>query len=123
MAESDPEQPDSDWPKGLIVNVAVSIAIANYGGNFAKYYDGQKGSLLFIAGKIISVVKRALQSGKDLDDHSVRKKVAIEIDLGKATHLTEEYWLSRAKEIISDVASAFLAQPVEGESTDERYSS
>jgi hypothetical protein len=41
--------------------------IANYGRcNFAKYYDGQKGSLIYIAGEIISAIKHALQSGKDL---------------------------------------------------------
>jgi hypothetical protein len=111
MGESDDDQ-ESDWPEGLIVKVATSIAIANYGrSNFPKHYDAKKGSLLFIASGIISAVKRALQAGKDLDDHSVCKKVAIKINLGRVKPNTEEYWVSRAKKIISGIKRAFDCCP------------
>ena len=112
MAES-----DDYLPQGSVNKVAISIAIAN---GVRIYRKSEAYIWQMRAAQVIDDVKRALQSGEDLDDQRLREKVAIKINHSK--HCTEEYWLSRANEIIEEVA-ALLAQPVEGESTDERYSS
>ena len=111
MDESDDDQnpgpPESAWPKGLIEKVAISIAIANYGGNFARYYEGQKGSLRCRAAVIIAAVERTDdQSDKGLH-HSVREKVAIKYNGGGARHYTDYFWSSVTAVIISDIKRAF----------------
>ena len=106
------KQEPSGWPKGLIENVAVSIAIANYGGNFAQYHDGQKGNLRIKAAVIITNVKRASVDDQSGADQLIEKVANIVATVGGATrHYTEDYWRSVAKRIIDDVRRAPWAPP------------
>jgi hypothetical protein len=100
------KQEPSGWPKGLIENVAISIAIANYGGNFAQYHDGQKGNLRIKAAVIITNVKRASVDDQSGADQLIEKVANIVATVGRAT-----YWRSVAKRIIDDVRRAPWAPP------------
>jgi DNA invertase Pin-like site-specific DNA recombinase len=90
-------------PKGSIDKIAISIASAN-----DVSFRRRQAVCRIHASRVIKRVMLAKQSGKELDDQSLREEVATIIKCSK--HGSEKYWLNQAKEITAK-SQPFLTQP------------